>query len=487
MSSWRPLLTDSVAEQAWRSVAEIAAAIAPGALQQDESPLYPGLAGGSAGQAVFFAYRSRSGRPAADDAEAAANLLEQSTAALASTPMPPDLYGGFSGVAWAAEHLYSPRFADPEDGGAVTAEAGPAPPPGATDPAHAAGAADAAAAADLADAAGADGANDADDDPLADIDEALAGYLEHTPWNADYDLIRGLTGFGIYALERLPHPAALACLSRVLDRLEETAERSAQGTTWHTAPELLPDWQRALYPGGYYNLGVAHGVPGTIAMLGGIVAGTAPLAAAGDPLARAVGERARALAEGATRWLLAQRLPPEEGSWFGASFSPEVRQQRSRLAWCYGDPGIAAALLVAARTCNQPQWERFAVELALATTARQEDATVRDAGLCHGAAGLGHLYNRLYQATGEEKLGEASRRWFQRTLDFRSPGEGLAGYRAFWIAEDGVTQSWRTDPGFLEGVAGIGLALLGALSDFEPAWDRIMALSMPPGTPAPGA
>jgi hypothetical protein len=463
MNEWRPILTGSLAERVWQSVEEITAAIDPEAPPQDDPAAgYPGLAGGSAGQALFFAYRSRSSRATPRDTEAATTLLDRSTEALAETPLPPDLYGGFSGVAWAAEHLYGPRFADPEENADGSGEA-------------AAGAGPSAAGATPGPEPGAAGD---EDDPLIDIDEALVRYLERTPWTADYDLIRGLTGLGVYALERLPRRSALTCLAKVLDRLGETAERDARGTTWHTSPELLPDWQRALFPSGYYNLGVAHGVPGTIAMLGGAFAGTAPLAAAGDPLAREVSERARTLVEESVRWLLAQRLPPEEGSWFGSSFSPEVKATRSRLAWCYGDPGISAALLVAARTCGEPAWERSAVELALACAARDEEASVKDAGLCHGAAGLGHLFNRLYQQTGEEKLAAASRLWFERALAFRAPGEGLAGYRAFWIGDDGATQSWRNDPGFLEGIAGIGLALLGAVSDFAPAWDRILALSV---------
>ncbi len=39
-----------------------------------------------------------------------------------------------------------------------------------------------------------------------------------------------------------------------------------EGVTAHTAPELLVTWQREQAPTGY-NLGVAHGVPGAIAML----------------------------------------------------------------------------------------------------------------------------------------------------------------------------------------------------------------------------
>lgn len=37
--------------------------------------------------------------------------------------------------------------------------------------------------------------------------------------------------------------------------------------------------------------------------------------------------------------------------------------------------------------------------------------------------------------------------------------------------------TWLVDPTFLTGVAGIGLALLGATTDIEPVWDRLLLLS----------
>src|SRR5437868_6514647 len=50
----------------------------------------------------------------------------------------------------------------------------------------------------------------------AALDEQLAG-----PWNGDYDLISGLTGIGVYALERGEPGRAIA--TRVLDHLEALA------------------------------------------------------------------------------------------------------------------------------------------------------------------------------------------------------------------------------------------------------------------------
>jgi hypothetical protein len=145
---------------------------------------------------------------------------------------------------------------------------------------------------------------------------------------------------------------------------------------------------------------------------------------------------------------------------------------------------VAAALLLAARCVGELAWERAALAIALRAAARPpEQAGVRDAGLCHGAAGLGHLFNRLYQASGEPRLAEAARFWFRRTLELRHPGHGIAGFAAFTPERE---ERWVDEPGLLTGAAGIALALLAAATPVVPAWDRMLLVSIPPKQPALG-
>jgi hypothetical protein len=86
-------------------------------------------------------------------------LLDSASEAVATQPLPPDLYQGFTGIAWAVEHLR--------------------------------------------------GTDVAEEDPLTELDEALAGLLRTRPWQYHHDLVSGLVGLGVYALERLPRPGAL--------------------------------------------------------------------------------------------------------------------------------------------------------------------------------------------------------------------------------------------------------------------------------------
>jgi lantibiotic modifying enzyme len=98
---------------------------------------------------------------------------------------------------------------------------------------------------------------------------------------------------------------------------------------------------------------------------------------------------------------------------------------------------------------------------------------VVDPGLCHGASGLAHTFNRLFQSTGDGDCLGAARHWLSVAVQMRND-EGLAGYAA-WGASGRAR--WDAERGLLEGIAGIGLALVAAITAENPAWDRCLLLA----------
>jgi hypothetical protein len=418
--TWQPLLEGDWRDRALEGARAIADNLAP--LGQDSAE-DPTLSAGTAGFAVLHAYMARafgeSKRPAF-----AIRCLRHALATMRSRPAQAALYDGATGVGWAIAHLE-----------------GLLP--------------------------GLDG-----EENVTEIDEILLDHLDHSPWQGTYELIEGLVGFGVYALERLIPGAnaarlvAVACLKRVIDRLAEMAEHRADGITWASAPAWLQPHLRAERPRPYYDLGLAHGVPGVIALLGRACA--ADVAAA----------KARPLLEGAVRWLLS-RQPAGSKTGFPGHIGPSIAPVPATPEWCYGDPGVAAALLGAAHAVGEPSWEDAGLAIAhRACLPRRSQIFL--ANLYHGAAGLGHLYNRMFQATGKPWLKEAAEFWFRRTLDMRSPqGEG-AGFYAWGPGPKGAPITWIDNPRFLTGTTGIALALLAAATPVEPAWDRVLLLSIPP-------
>lgn len=416
-SDWRPILTHDDEEAAWRAIRAIAED-----LPRADPPNRPAPAAGISGPALFFAYLAEAtGESGA--AELAVAYLDRAREGIAEHPSSPTLYGGFPGVAWTMEHLHG-RLLDNDDGGR--------------------------------------------DEPT-EVDTALLQMLRSSARILEYDLISGLVGIGVYAVEALPRPAARECLELVVKRLDILRERSDRDSiTWFTPPGLLPSHQRKEATEGYYNLGVAHGVPGVCSLLAAICA---------LDVAR---ERAQTLLDGAVRWILAQRHSDSPGSCF-PNWIPkggELLVRRPRLAWCYGDLGIAAALTSVASRAKESEWLDRGLEIARsASRCRRDNVGVWDAGLCHGAAGVAHLFNRIYQATNEIAVGDAAVRWFEHCLSMRTDGVGVGGFSMLDPVRRDGRSHWRSDSSFLTGSSGVGLALLAAVSCRPSAWDSVMLIA----------
>lgn len=419
---WQCVADEQQAEQAFLALSEINLALQFVLPSYKESLRAPNpsafcLGQGAAGIAVFFAYAQACGI-LVETSNIATQYLDIAIEAIGCSGMDTSLYSGFTGVGWAAQHLslfYSElRNSD-----------------------------------------------------FSDIDLALRSLVNKYPWEGPYDLIGGLVGIGIYCLERTESPPAMQALESIVERLSELAEPSDGGIYWFTRPEFFSGSQREKFPYGHYNLGMAHGIPAVIAFL-------ARVHAAGIAV-----DKSGKLIEQAVNWLLKQKLPAGRNSWFPAVVVQNQQSNDCKLGWCYGDGSIAAALLTAARATGQKLWENDALSIAKHAAARNpETSGVRDACFCHGSSGLAHIFMRLYHATYEEMFADASRQWLARTLEYRTPGSGAAGY-AVWTADANGEIVFTGRLGIIEGIAGIGLALLAATGKVMPLWDRIFLLEIP--------
>lgn len=409
--SWRPLVTDERRTAVATIVREVAQAI-------EAAP--PSVAGDPFARALLRTYVAQADIvPDPDDAGGAA--LAQAATALPGVTSPA-LFGGVAGTAWLVAHVAS---------------------------------------------------GDAAELLCEIVDAALLRRL--ADWSGGYDLIGGLVGVGVYALERGEpgHPLA----ARVFEHLARMARPRLSGLAWHTAPNLLPPQQRAIAPDGYWNLGLAHGIPGVVALLARFIAS-----------GLAVGH-ARDLLEGAVAALLASEPANLDGRYPGwqaggpggdATTAP-THENRGRLAWCYNDLGVAIALLSAAQATGNDTWRREALTLARACAGRHlEEAAIFDAAVCHGALGAAHLFNRLRHATGEASFTHAALRWFERALDMRTD-RPLAGFPSRTFS-DGV-ERWPPDASLLNGAAGVALVLHSMITDVEPAWDRLLLADLEPSPP----
>lgn len=279
-----------------------------------------------------------------------------------------------------------------------------------------------------------------------------------------YDVIGGICGLGRYVLDWMPTARGLLTdtltyLVRLTEPVRTEEGRVVPGWWVRAAPALGQDAQ---YPKGHFNLGLAHGVPGVMALLA---------------LALEAGVEVPDQADAITRvadWVLARRT--DGGEWpsaipFDAETAGEHVPPRSGPAWCYGTGGVARALFLAGRALDRPDWRRTALDSL--TAAARDTGTMADCGLCHGWAGLLHIAWRTARDSGDPALADRLPGLAARVLDRFDPAEPF-GYRG----DDAGGQRGPARAGFLEGAAGIALALHAWARDTDPAtpWEYALML-----------
>jgi len=146
----------------------------------------------------------------------------------------------------------------------------------------------------------------------------------------------------------------------------------------------------------------------------------------------------------------------------------------SRLAWCYGDIGIAMAIWRAGVIFNNKEWVKKAEEFFLHSTDRTsiKSTLLYEPMICHGSAGLGLMYNRIYRNTNNQRYKKQSDYWFQKTLDYSTVNGSYYGYGKYKNDE----KSWELDYTFLEGSIGIALSYISYLSEEDLKWDRSLLI-----------
>jgi lantibiotic biosynthesis protein len=282
-----------------------------------------------------------------------------------------------------------------------------------------------------------------------------------------WDAIAGITGIGTYFLSRRDYGNLLP----IAERLIALSRHSEGLPCWRTPPEFSGEWMRHSYPEGHLNCGLAHGIPGPLALLS--LARLDCFAASG--LEEAIDRIASWLSDHCTNdawginWPSAVPLARCEGGLVKGSFEGLAG---THAGWCYGSPGVARALWLAGKARANEAFSSLALEAMRAVMRRPRHArALTSPALCHGVAGLLCTTLRFRQeATGEDFTGFGCA-LLGELEDMYEP-ETLLGFRTSEPGGGRIDQA-----GLLDGAPGIAMALLAASTAQPPIWDRLFLLS----------
>jgi len=294
-----------------------------------------------------------------------------------------------------------------------------------------------------------------------DFDLVLSHVLDFEMQQGHYDFLHEALGIVLYFISRIEkNKDLLPILQKFIIQLNELKEKHSTGSI-----KWISVIDREKQQTGY-NISLSHGMSSIAVILSKLYA-----------INGMNKEMIKSLLQDCITYILEQELDKDKYGSFFPIFAIESMEQLhgSRLAWCYGDLGIAMALWQAGIALQNETWKNKALEILLFAAEKRRDLEANmiiEAPLCHGTVGIGHIFYRMWWNTRLPEFKNAADYWMNETLKMAKFEDGLAGYKA-WFGKDG----WINEYSLLEGIAGIGLALMTYYYEVEPNWDECLLLS----------
>ncbi|WP_168796320.1 lanthionine synthetase C family protein [Flagellimonas onchidii] len=310
------------------------------------------------------------------------------------------------------------------------------------------------------------------DSLLSNFDKFLQKKMLSDIKTGNYDFLHGSVGYAYYFLSRYrnTHSDSLRLtykniLLNFLEILTSQAEIKGSKTCWKSKLDHSGNLIG-------YNLSLSHGISSIISLL--------------SRLCRYeyFEESSKNLLISSIDYLRSNKdNSPNESSifpdWVNENGHPY--ETPCRLGWCYGDLGIAISIWNAHKCIEDKELGRFALNILEYSTKRQKfsETSVYDAGLCHGAFGISHIYYRMHYEISKfldqpkNIFLKASNFWFQEGVNYGCHGQEFAGYREW----KGTEKKWVGSRFVLNGTSGIGLTIISRLDNLEPTWDSSLMIS----------
>ncbi|MBU2650658.1 MAG: hypothetical protein KKA81_06975 [Bacteroidetes bacterium] len=254
-----------------------------------------------------------------------------------------------------------------------------------------------------------------------------------------YELLYGYLGCGVYFLERTDTDTGKEALHRIIRHLAENTPPAS----------ALP--------------GMAHGIAGILSFLASCYKHNLNPESCREIMHSLV-PRVNAFAK---NFPDSPAIPGKQIPGDTYPYNP--------FGWCHGLAGMGWALYKAGYATKNREWMSYAYFILnkLRNLLQKNGEMLPECGLCHGQAGVAHIFRKLYLHTKSKTHLQFSRYWLEKSL--KCPAEQAIADDGECPCENGI---WEGIPyGLLTGPAGNGLACLTVINkNMEPGWDECLLI-----------
>ncbi|AZA81669.1 hypothetical protein C1637_03590 [Chryseobacterium lactis] len=298
------------------------------------------------------------------------------------------------------------------------------------------------------------------EDALSDLDEYIYNYAIEEINRDNYDFLHGAIG-ALYYFTEGAHKT-----NHYIDNIVSKLALRTESTIYNK-----PYWPSFnVSEGKRYddtlNFGLSHGQPAIVSVLSKVYQLNSS-------------NELKILLNDATSAMLDFKFKTKKNSLFptmtSAAESIEHNMSRgSRLGWCYGDLGMGISLWDVGTAIQNEDFKSIALG-CINFSAPKRDLninSIKDAGVCHGSAGVMHIFNKFSYLNKEADYSEAIEYWKNITIEMiHSEEEKYETGHSAWHNERG----YYNDFGFLQGLSGVGLSLL-SLIDPDIKWGDVLLM-----------
>ncbi|WP_278351609.1 lanthionine synthetase LanC family protein [Chryseobacterium gleum] len=298
------------------------------------------------------------------------------------------------------------------------------------------------------------------EDALSDLDEYIYRFAIEEINRDNYDFLHGAIGALYYFTEGA---------NTTNGYIEDITSKLSSGTK--TTIYNKPYWPSFnVSEGKKYdetiNFGLSHGQPAIVSLLSKVYELNSS-------------NELKKLLSDATYAMLDFKFKMKKKSLFPTMTSAieDIEKNMSRgarLGWCYGDLGVGVSLWNVGQVIQNEDFKKMAFD-CINFSASKRDLnlnSIKDAAVCHGAAGVMHIFSKFSYLNKEADYSEAIEYWKNITLEMiHSEEEKYISGHCAWHNERG----YYNDFGFLQGLSGVGLSLL-SLIDTDIKWGDVLLM-----------